>query len=169
MRNQLRLGGTNRELRGPGLNGGQELRTVARGCQQSHGRFPLGVRTRVVRKESGRDRYRRRVLLLKRRLLCQNCVRTIECESGLSGRIALARGPRCSYSFRFDHIEPNIPRVVRELKILGRIPDHSSTLQSTPAHSSTYAFTGFSLHIECLRRRTRGLLVLCLACWKGAT
>src|SRR5437667_4661497 len=35
------------------------------------------------------------------------------------------------------------------LKILGRIPDHSSTLQSTPAHSSTYAFTGFSLHIEC--------------------
>src|SRR5207302_6828847 len=76
----------------------------------------------------GRDRYRRRVLLLKRRLLCQNCVRTIERESGLSGRIALARGPRCSYSFRFDHIAPDSPRVGRELKIL-------RPFQTTPAHS----------------------------------
>src|SRR5437016_6427000 len=36
------------------------------------------------------------------------------------------------------------------LKILGRIPAHSSALQHTPEHSSRYASTGFSLHIECL-------------------
>jgi hypothetical protein len=79
--------------------------------------------------------------------LCQNCVRTIECASGLSSRIARPDAPKCSRWLSSDQIKPNGPRVFRELKILVSAvqsrpcPPVSQPLSERPLHAVTEIVT----------------------------